>query len=63
MRDDDRVRADAFSGRLWLYTPRCIELFRQESVGRCVFFDFCGSFRVLLTSLTLKVQSSREEEC
>ena len=29
--------------RLWLDTPRCTELFRQESVGRRVFFDFCGT--------------------
>ena len=39
MRDDDRGSRRFFRTRLCLY----IEFFRQESVGRSVFFDVCGS--------------------
>ena len=51
MRYNDRESRLLFRTRLWLYTLRCIEMFRQESVGRRVFYDFCGSFRDLCVNM------------
>ena len=45
-----------FRTRLCLY----IESFRQESVGRRVFFDFCGSFRDLARESCIKGCNLRE---
>ena len=60
MPDDDcwREQIPAVSG------PACVcvrtELFRQESVGRRVFFDFCGSFRDLARDSCIKACNLRE---
>ena len=44
------------------YQPVCArtELFRQESVGRRVFFDFCGSFLDLVRESCIKGCNLRE---
>ena len=46
--------------------PACVcartELFRQESVGRRIFFDFCGSFRDLARESCIKGCNLRVRE-
>ena len=62
MRDGDswREQIPAVPG------PACVcartELFRQESVGRRIFFDFCGSFRDLARESCIKGCNLRVRE-